>query len=302
MGIGRDLAEILIREHLYRPLDGDIVLIGRQTVYLSPTAAKEIAAEHGLKVPAGPVELDRSTINRRAAFADQDLISDRGLLSLLGATKVKALDHTDYEGAEIIHDLTKPLPEKLHGCADVVIDGSTLDNCFNPALTLHSYTQMLRPGGRLFSVNGWSNHHNPYVMPSPLWYLDYFVWNGFTDCKVYLFAFAAPIVATFTIDLERLARTEQITTFAAPGEVACCVVAEKSLQPMEISDPVQSHYRSPEQWALYKERLAKIVASKRPHVARSRGGPMPDYDIPGGPLYIDSSYRAMQVGDARKLR
>ncbi|HJU31132.1 MAG TPA: hypothetical protein VJ740_06755, partial [Hyphomicrobiaceae bacterium] len=77
---------------------------------------------------------------------------------------------------------------------------------------------------------------------------------------------------------------------------------EKPIQAAEIAEPVQSHYRSAEQWAAYNKNLARLIASKRPHVARSRGGPMPDYDVPGGHLYIDSSYRAMEVGDARRLR
>jgi hypothetical protein len=31
------------------------------------------------------------------------------------------------------------------------VDGSTLDNTFNPALTLKNYCDMLRPGGRLLT-------------------------------------------------------------------------------------------------------------------------------------------------------
>src|SRR6185312_10673187 len=89
-------------------------------------------------------------------------------------------------GAEVIHDLTKPLPDHLKGIADFVIDGSTLDNTFNPALTIKNYADLLKPGGRLLTTNNCSNDHNPYVIIPPLWYLDYFLANGFADCKVYI--------------------------------------------------------------------------------------------------------------------
>jgi hypothetical protein len=36
MGISALMVEMIIREHKYRPIHGDVLLIGRQTVYLSP--------------------------------------------------------------------------------------------------------------------------------------------------------------------------------------------------------------------------------------------------------------------------
>jgi hypothetical protein len=103
-------------------------------------------------------------------------VADTELFHILGAKRVLALDHSAYEGADIIHDLTKPLPDELRGCADFVVDGSTLDNTFDPALTLRSYCEMLRPGGRLLACNMYSNDNLPYVMLPPHWFIDYFVY------------------------------------------------------------------------------------------------------------------------------
>jgi SAM-dependent methyltransferase len=104
----------------------------------------------------------------------------------LGNQRVKALDHTRYEGAEVVHDLTKRVPWKLKGKSDFIVGGSTLDNCFDPAVVLQNYTDLLRPSGRLFVISAWSNHHNPYVMVSPLWLFDYFVVNRFDAVSVYV--------------------------------------------------------------------------------------------------------------------
>ena len=36
MGIGPAIVTALIREHLYKPIRGDVQIIGRQTVYFTP--------------------------------------------------------------------------------------------------------------------------------------------------------------------------------------------------------------------------------------------------------------------------
>src|ERR1700675_192878 len=133
MGLGRDIVEAIVREHTYRPICGDVLLIGRQTVNLSPAQALEMVAAHGIDVSAVQAEnlkLNTATINRSRATAGRDTISDAAFFNLLGLDRVKALDRSDYEGAEIIHDLGSPVPDELKCCADFVVDGSTLDNTF----------------------------------------------------------------------------------------------------------------------------------------------------------------------------
>jgi hypothetical protein len=66
---------------------------------------------------------------------------------------VLALDHSNYEGAEIIHNLTTPVPPELRKRADFILDGSPLDNVFDPATVITNFAEMLRPGGRLITTN-----------------------------------------------------------------------------------------------------------------------------------------------------
>ena len=127
MGIGRQIAEALIREHSFKPLCGDVLLMGRQTIYYSPAQILAAFEEHGIKPAINPatIELDTNTIDRLAAYKDANLITDKSLMMLFGVAKVMALDHSSYENAEIVHDLRYPLPEDLCGAADLLIDGST---------------------------------------------------------------------------------------------------------------------------------------------------------------------------------
>jgi hypothetical protein len=298
MGVGRHLVEALIRERNYRPLAGEVLLVGRQTVYLAPETLLELLKEHGIDVAdirPEDLEIDKSTVDRHRSFsADEPLVSDTQLLRLLGAERVLALDHSDYEGAEIVHDLTKTVPDKLRGCADFIIDGSTLDNVFDPAIVITNFAEMLRPRGRLITTNMYSNHYEPYVIVPPLWYLDYFTVNGFIDCKVYILVYNEDGSRTdvFTIDVDALIDpTRVVSAFTAPGMMATIVVAEKGSNSTTHLRPSQQQYRSAEEWDRYRDNLKKIRSSDRPHLVRSTQ-PISFEDVRSGHLFMADDFTA----------
>src|SRR5207248_2272071 len=113
-------------------------------------------------------------------------IRDDAFFRMLGADRVRAIDYSDYEGAEIVHDLNRPIPVELAASADFIVDGSTLDNVFDPATCIQSVARILRPGGRFIANNVGSPHQNPYMIMTPYWLLDFFSINGFADCRVYV--------------------------------------------------------------------------------------------------------------------
>ena len=295
MGLAPQVVEAIVREHAYRPIVGDVLLIGRQTVYMTPEHLIGMVRSHGLSPAIDPMDvaLDRDTVNRRPGVGPQELVSDLSLFALLGNRKVKALDHSDYEGAEVVHDLTTEVPEHLKGCTDFIVDGSTLDNTFNPALTLKNYADLLRPGGRLVAVNTWSNHFEPYVMLSPAWYLDYFVMNRFADCKVYIIVHIPNALTVFCVNPDCLLDpSRKLDNFKAPYEMAVVVVAEKGADSTSAIWPSQAHYRSEATWKTYRDNLANMGRSTRPHVVRTWGPGMSFTEVVSGYLYVDGDFTA----------
>ena len=120
MGLNRHQIEMLAREHLYRPIRGDVLMIGRQSVYLSPDEFIDTLGGIGVDVSgadAAKIELDRGTLNR-VGLRD-DLVSDRGIFVFFGGTRVRAIDLSGYEGSEIVHDLNLPVPSSLRAIVDV---------------------------------------------------------------------------------------------------------------------------------------------------------------------------------------
>jgi hypothetical protein len=303
MGLGLDIIEAIVREHTYKPISGDVLLIGRQSIYLTPDEYLATLRSHGV-IPTGEqlsrIRVDNNTLNRND---ERTLIADTSIFALLGVENVRALDHSDYEGAEVIHDLNKPVPATLESVADFIVDGSTLDNTFNPALTLQNFAKLLRPGGRLIAHNTLTNFRDPYITPMAPWYMDYFVMNQFVDCKVYIRVQCPPEPNFFCIDLDCLLDPAKVVrNFVSPYKMSCVVFAEKGLQSTTDIWPSQGHYRSADDWRTYRRRLYPIQSSARPHIVRSRVE-MSYFDIIGGYLFIGNDYVARDPStEERRVR
>lgn len=296
MGMGKHLIEAVIREHRNKAITGDVLLIGRQTTYMSPDELLVSIREHGVTVDADPgsIELDKTTVDRKLGYAER-LVSDAAPFKLFGARSVKALDHSPYEGADVIHDLRYPVPSHLHGIADFIVDGSTLDNVFTPSIVLQNYAKLLRPGGRLLMENAFSPHNTAYVMMPPLWYLDYFVMNKFADCKIYIVMFLEDKIRSivdnvFWVDTDHLSRSRRRTDrFVSSHQMVTIVFAEKGENSTADRLPNQQDYRSAEEWEEYLANLAVIRQSKRHHLVRSRTEQIFDPPFAGHP-FIDNEF------------
>jgi len=302
LGLGIHVIEPLIREHRYRPVSGDVVTIGRQTVYHSPEEILEILTQQGIDTSVldlNNIEIDNSTVDRLPGFEEKKFISDRSLFKLLGATTIRALDRSDYEEAEIIHDLSLPLPSNLHAIADFIVDGSTLDNTFDPACTLKNYCDLLKPYGRILMLNAFSCYGTPYCIMPPNWYLDYFIANGFLDCKAYVLAFGQSERDkvegwnSYWLDIDWLQKERRrMGRFVSNCIMACVIFAEKGANSTTNFYPIQQDYRSAEDWEFFSHHLAVMQKSSRPHLLRSN---IPAFvpDVLGGHMLIDSEFNAV---------
>jgi len=297
MGLG-PLVDVILREHTHKPLHGDALFIGRQTVSLTRDEAIAKLQSYGIPSAIDPasIEIDTSTIHHRPGF--ETSISDVSFLRLLGLRNIRALDHSSYEKAEIIHDLRRPLPWRLRRSADIVIDGSTLDNVFTPATVLQNFARLLKPGGRLFMLNAGSPYDTAYVLTTPMWYVDYFVANGFADCKVYVVVgdemnldkknFDKKNFNVFYVDLAQIeSRRREMGRFLSLRPLSIVVFAEKGTRSTWDKLPIQQDYRSPEEWQTYLSNVAAIAQSKRPHLLASNTGRfVSDSEVKGGHIYI----------------
>jgi len=272
MGLGGQAIDAIAREHKYKPITGDVLFVGRQTTYVTPDELAQKLREHGNAVDPGAIEIDRTTVGRRAGYGEKELVTDRSILCALGVSSVKAIDISAYEGAEIVHDLNLPVPPHLEGAADFLVDGSTLDNVFDPAMALRNYTKLLKPKGRLLLVNAYNTLESAYTLCSPPWFFDYFAENGFADCKVYLMMGRRRRLNAFWLDPDYTRRNPpDPVPFASAASAFTVVFAEKGANSTAHRTPIQQHYRAGAQSDRLIETLNRIGRSDRPHLVRSSG-------------------------------
>jgi hypothetical protein len=267
MGIELNVAGAIVREHAWRAITGTVLLLGRQTMHFTPEAAVDLVRSAKLPLPDGPIEIDRQTLRS----IDGNFIRDDEFFRLLGVPSVLVLDHSAFEGANLIHDLNRPVPDKLVEIADFIVDGSTLDNVWDAAMTLRNINKMLKSGGRLVSINMGSNHYTPYTIISPQWILDYFVVNDFADCKVYTFVYGDSGLSVFTPDPQWVLHSgdQALNNFASNSVMGVVVLAEKGPNSTIDRVPDQQHYRSAEDMLTYQEKFQRMLSTGRPHPARS---------------------------------
>src|SRR5689334_2660568 len=180
MSIFPQMASIILKEHKFRPIHGDVLLIGRQTVLLTPEKALELMHREGVTPRNGySLEIDKSTVGSEQA----PYITDRSFFSLFSDAKVLALDVSAYEDAEIVHDLNLPLPREYAHIADFIFNGSCLDNLFDPATAIKSISRMLRPNGRVIHLEHGSPVQGAFLCYSPEWFFDFYAVNNYSDCQ-----------------------------------------------------------------------------------------------------------------------
>jgi hypothetical protein len=270
MGIEFSFAQTVVREHVRRPINGSVLLLGRQTMSFSPTDAVNMIRSFGLSTPDIETEVDHQTLRS----GEGEYIRDDAFFRLLGVSDFHAIDHSNFEGADIIHDLNKPVPWRLRGIADFILDGSTLDNVWDPATVIRNVARMLKPRGRFVSINMGSNHFTPYVIITPQWLLDYFVVNDFADCKAYMFVYGdAGELTVVTPDPARLTVSGDgtLNNFISDAVMGVVVVAEKGIASTWNRNPSQQHYRSEADMVTYRRALDRMLAVGRTHPARSQG-------------------------------
>jgi SAM-dependent methyltransferase len=285
MALGRDVIDAIIREHAFRPIIGEVMLIGQQSLTLNRDEVLELIREHDAIVAACDMQ--------KSGRVDNVGMSASTFFQLLGVDRLHMLN-PDKAGESGAGHFSKLLPDQLGASLDFIVDGGALTDMFSPATVLRNYARALRPGGRLIAVNNLSAHFDPYSIQNASWYLDYCVLNSFTDCKVYVLDYAPdrPVQA-FCLDIDCLLDpAREMRAFLSPHETAVILFAEKGAASTTDEMPLHAHLRPADEWQRYRQNLARIKLSPRPHLVRSRAEPG-KLDVRGGHLFMRADYTAV---------
>jgi len=150
-----------------------VLTIGRQSLCLHLAEVQELAALSG-RAPGSLAELLGGRVTSGAG-------SEHFLRAFLGAGSVEALDYSDYEGAQHLHDMNQPVAEDMVGRFDVVYDGGTLEHIFNFPTAIANLMRMTKVGGRVFMSTPANNFfgHGFYQFSPELMFRVFAPENGF---------------------------------------------------------------------------------------------------------------------------
>lgn len=273
------LARLLVREHLYKPIGGKVLTLGRQTIAMSYQQVIELLQQEGYELPERVLRQTAITYDHETGGAKElgrkrgvNYITDGTFFGLLGIKELFTLDVSGYEKADIVHDLNMPIPESLCGQFDFIIDGGTFDHLFDIRVAFENVVKLLRTGGRVFQWNAASNCTGAaYLSFGPDLFYDYYVLNQFADCKVYV------------VEVDSLGQSEAWEFYQFEGARTYAhfqsdriqmviVLAEKGPHSTWDRMPIQAQYRDADLWQPYQTTRKAMLSSGREPFTGSRSG------------------------------
>lgn len=253
--INAQIARFILKEHKHKPIAGDVLLIGRQTVAMTFAEATALLLSEGIDPRySGQPVIDRETVAAKDALTrGVEYITDKFFFSMFTDATVKTLDESDYEGADVIWDINRPieygglsglLNTQIIRSADFIFNGSCLDNLFDPAQAMRNLSAMLRPDGRILSFEHGSIMQSAYLAYSPEWFWGFYAANDYADCVVWRANLISrdPNTKRFSMQGDW-----QICGWAPDrfghGDIIVCL-AEKGRLSTNDRTPKQEHYRA----------------------------------------------------------
>ncbi len=213
MGLSLSALRFIVRQHRHRPLGAAVCTLGRNRVVATYDRVITMMREEGWDPHPLPEEQDlRTNIPSWKDTPNSSNTSDVVFFKLLGVETLVSLDVSDYEGADVICDLNKPLPSDLLGCFDTVIDSGTIEHVHDVHAALRNINLLANSSGTVMHFAPTSNYiDHGYHQLSPIFFIDYYAVNRFERCDVWLIEHIRPFA---TMDKWHLYRHEYGTPIA----------------------------------------------------------------------------------------
>lgn len=259
------LAKVIIQEHKYKPITGKVLTLGKQLIAMTMEETLTIISDQGLIPNKSTYDDSFNVTSSKVRHSNQNnWISDSTFFSLLGVHEIYSIDVTDYEGADLIHDLNNPVDPSLHEKFDFIIDGGTFDHLLDLRISFENVCNLLKKDGRVIQWNAASNFTGlAYLSLGPDLFYDFYVFNNFKDCKVYIAEADSP-GQLLDWDFYYFSSPISYQKFNSPRNQMVIVIAEKKESFKKITYPVQSQYRDSDTREIAGRNIKRVGNCSRP--------------------------------------
>jgi len=168
MGISASFGELLVHARQNGAGFDNLCTIGRQGLAIPVNQLRKMA--HSL----GAAEPDWTGFSA-------DGYADDFFRHILGARSIQSVDYSDYQHADLVHDLNTPLPESWEDRFDALIDGGSIEHIFDIRQVLTNYMESVKVGGNVFLMTTANNMcgHGFYQFSPEFFYRVFAQDNGF---------------------------------------------------------------------------------------------------------------------------
>ena len=131
---------------------------------------------------------DRKRLNLFEKDYVNDEYIDKLLVDKFKANSVKSIDNSSFEGADIIHDMNKPI-ENLNEKFDTIIDFGTSEHIFNVVENLSNISKFCKNNGIILHSLPANNNcgHGFWQFSPELFFSLYSENNGFSETEIFVF-------------------------------------------------------------------------------------------------------------------
>lgn len=228
MGINAQVATVIAYLKANHFVGDEILSLGRQDRAFSLKDLRNINRSVGA---------DWTESQMEASAGDS---SAETFLNLSGFKVSRAMDASDFEGADIVHDLNLPIPEHLQDATSFFYDGGTLEHVFDVATSFKNAFDLLQVGGIALFAPPANNHcgHGFYQF-SPEFFFRVLGANGFDSIHVYLVTTNPPVRWLKCVDPYHAGRRYQ---FYSGEPLQLIAIARKAERLQSLVLPQQSDY------------------------------------------------------------
>lgn len=178
MGLDIETTRYLLKEYEKTIKNKNVLMIGRQTMEMGCREFEDLLNDFHL---SPSLFKDIEWQKKRRPYSEP-------FFKVLGAKSIKSMDFSDYEGAELIHDLNNPVSKEFERRFDFICESGSLEHIFNFPVAVSNLMKMLKVGGR-FTWAGPANNffgHGFYQFSPELVFRVLSPENGFRIEKVYV--------------------------------------------------------------------------------------------------------------------
>jgi hypothetical protein len=148
---------------------------------------------------------------------------------------MECLDIVASRGVEIVVDLNESVGSALTAQYDIILDGGTMEHCFNVPQVLKNILSMTKLGGFIVHVNPLNMFNHGFYSFNPTFYYDYYTQSGNRLAgDIYGFNGAPLSPQVFKLPASK--------RFDKAPERACLLVVAQKLVEGETGWPVQTKY------------------------------------------------------------